>query len=525
MRKIFVSTLLFLSAVSGFANSAKNDTVAMTIAGNPISIEEFLFTAKKNGETDLKNKKNLETFVEMFKNFKLKVTDAEKAGLSNTESFKKEIQKYTAQLVSDYMTDQEAEEKILKAEYDRLDSFLDFSHIIFFLPKQSLTKDTVAVYQRALEAYNRIQNGEDFEAVGKDLATKDSAHVGFENVPKFGPMMTVKAFEDQVYQMQEGMISKPVRTAFGFHLIKLHKINPNPGLRQVSHILISFKQDSITRTDEEAHRLAEDVYRQAKEGADFGELVQKYSGDKGTVPSKGKLPPLGLGQMVPEFEKVSFSLTTPGEISEPVKTMFGYHVIKLEKIIDKLPYENIKKIWYRKMSQGEWNFTLKKSMDDRLKKDYNFVLNQEAYDELQAICNDYFPSDAKFYEQAESLTKELVKVDTISIKQNEFAAYIQKYPFSVKTYAGDFMKEVFDICIHDLLNGMEKNNLLSKYPEFKLLVKEFRDGTLLFTISNQKIWNKPADQQTKLEEEWIKELNEKYPVTINWKAIKKTVKN
>ena len=188
------------------------------------------------------------------------------------------------------------------------------------------------------------------------------------------------------------------------------------------------------------------------------------------------------------------------------------------------PFEEIKKSWYRQMSQGEWNFALHKSFDDRMKKEYKFVFHPEAYAELQAICNDYFPTNPKFFEQAKDLDKELMRIDTISFAQNEFAAYIQQYPFSVKTYAGDFMQEVLDLCIHDILTNMERKNLTNKYPEFRLLLNEYRDGTLLFAISNQKIWNKPAEEQAKLEEDWIKELKEKYPVEINWKALKKAAK-
>ena len=496
----------------------------MTVAGKAISIDEFLFTAKKNGETDLSNKKSLESFVELFKIYKLKVADAEAEGLDKTESFKEELDKYKAQLTSDYLSDRPAEEKVLSDEYTRLNEVLDLTHILFFLPQETVSKDTVAVYRQALAAYQRIQKGEDIMAVGAELAKKDSAHVGYEQVRSFFPMRTVKAFEDYVYQMPEGAVSMPIRTKFGFHIVKLNRRIPNPGRRQVSHILIPFVQDSITRTEEETYKLAEEVYQLAVSGKDFAELAKRYSSDKGSAQKGGRLPVFGLGEMVAEFEQAAFAIKNPGDISKPVKTRFGYHIIKLEKNLGVQPFEEIKKSWYRQMSQGEWNFALHKSFDDRMKKEYKFVFHPEAYAELQAICNDYFPTNPKFFEQAKDLNKELMRIDTISFAQNEFAAYIQQYPFSVKTYAGDFMQEVLDLCIHDILTNMERKNLTNKYPEFKLLLNEYRDGTLLFAISNQKIWNKPAEEQAKLEEDWIKELKEKYPVEINWKALKKAAK-
>ncbi len=524
MEKFFVSALLFAVTLSAHANPA-GDSVAMTVAGKAIGIDEFLFMANKNGETDLSDKKKLESFVELFEIYKLKVADAEAEGLDKTKSFKEELDKYKAQLTSDYLSDRLAEEKVLSDEYARLKEVLDLTHILFFLPQETVSKDTVAVYQQALDAYQRIRQGEDIMAVGADLMKKDSGHVGYEHVRSFYPMRTVKAFEDYVYQMPEGAVSMPIRTKLGFHVVKLNRRIPNPGRRQVSHILIPFGQDSVTRTEEETCKQAEEVYRMAVAGKDFAELAKQYSSDKGSAQKGGLLPVFGLGEMVAEFEQAAFALKNPGDISKPVKTRFGYHIIKLEKDLGIQPFDEVKKSWHRQMSQGEWNFALHKGFDDRMKKEYDFVFHPEAYAELEAICNDYFPTDPKFYEQAKSLDKELMRIDTVSFAQNDFAAYIPQYPFSVKTYAGDFMREVLDLCIHDILTNKERKNLERKHPEFGLLLNEYRDGTLLFTISNQKIWTKPAGEQAELEEAWIKELKGKYPVEINWEALRKAVKS
>lgn len=191
MKKFFVSALLFAVTVSAYAHSAA-DTVAMTIAGKPVSIDEFLFTAKKNGETDLSDKKNLKAFVELFENYKLKVADAEAEGLDKTDSFKEELDKYRSQLISDYLSDRAGEEKVLSDEYARLNEVLDLTHILFFLPQQTVSQDTVAVYQQALAAYQRIQQGEDILKVGAELAKKDSAHVGYEQVRSFSPCVQSK---------------------------------------------------------------------------------------------------------------------------------------------------------------------------------------------------------------------------------------------------------------------------------------------------------------------------------------------
>ena len=148
----------------------------------------------------------------------------------------------------------------------------------------------------------------------------------------------------------------------------------------------------------------------------------------------------------------------------------------------------------------------------------------EAYAELVALCNDHFPSDKDFYEKAKDMNKTLIHLVDTDFPQSEFAYYIQRCPFSTKTYAGDFMQEVFDLFVRDIVTTTERKNLETKHPEFTHLMQEYRDGILLFNISNQKVWSKPAAEQPELEKAWLQELNKEYPVTINWKLLKKLKK-
>ena len=173
---------------------------------------------------------------------------------------------------------------------------------------------------------------------------------------------------------------------------------------------------------------------------------------------------------------------------------------------------------------GERNFEYYKAFDERLKKEYGYVFYPEAYAELVALCNDHFPSDKDFYEKAKDMNKTLIHLVDTDFPQSEFAYYIQRCPFSTKTYAGDFMQEVFDLFVRDIVTTTERKNLETKHPEFTHLMQEYRDGILLFNISNQKVWSKPAAEQPELEKAWLQELNKEYPVTINWKLLKKLKK-
>lgn len=511
-------SLFLLAGMSVFAS--ERDSVVMTVAGKPVTVDEFLFMAKKNGAVDLSNPKEKDSFVELYKNFKLKVADAEAAGLDKTSSFSEELSEYRSQLTSEFLSDEEGEEREVKAEFDRMRYMVECSHILFRLPAQTVSKDTAAVYQKALAAYQRIQAGEDFEKVGRDCVAADQQGVAYEYVYRLLPMQTVKAFENVVFTMPEGSVTAPVRTKLGFHLIKLHARLENPGKIKVAHILLPYPKDASAsdslRVREEAGR----IYQELKAGADFAEYAKTYSGDPGSAQKGGVLPAFNPGSMVREFEEAAYRLTKPGELSEPVATKFGYHIIRLIEPASKPDYEQEKKRLKRLMAQGERNFELYHSFDEKLKQEYGYHLYQDAYDELQALCNDYFPTSEAFYEKAKVLDKPLFVLNGKEVLQNEFATYIQRCPFSTKTYSGDFMKEVFDLFVRELATSYERENLQRKHPDFDLLMNEYRDGILLFEISNRKVWNKPAGEQKALEEAWIKELESKYPVVINKKVLK-----
>lgn len=521
MKKLLVLSLVFACLTVEARNLP--DSVVMTVAGKQIPLDEFVFMAKKNGEVNLSDRKSLDGYVELYKNFKLKVADAEAAGLDKTKDFTEELDGYRAQLTSSYLSDKEGEEAAVRAEYDRLGEVLELSHILFRLPEKTVSKDTVAVYAKALQAYERIKNGEDIATVGRELAKEDS-EIGYEYARCLQPMQTIKAFENYAYSMKPGELSMPIRTTLGFHVVKLHSRKPNPGMRHVAHILIPFQKDSVQRSESETLALAEDIYKKVQNGEDFGKLAEEYSSDGASARKGGELPWFGVGEMVEPFERGAFALTTPGEISKPIKTRFGYHVIKLIEKKGIPSFEEKKKSWARTMAQGERNFEYYKAFDERMKKEYGYVFYPEAYAELVALCNDHFPTDKEFYEKAKDMDKTLIHLVDTDFPQSEFAYYIQRCPFSTKTYAGDFMQEVFDLFVRDIVTTSERKNLETKHPEFKYLMQEYRDGILLFNISNQKVWSKPATEQAKLEDEWVKQLNKEYPVTINWKVLKKLKK-
>jgi peptidyl-prolyl cis-trans isomerase SurA len=331
-------------------------------------------------------------------------------------------------------------------------------------------------------------------------------------------LQKLKAFEDAVYSASVGQPTLPVRSAEGFHLIKVHFRRPNFGKIQAAYINIPCTTGSVTRSKEAVARLAAEAYNKAIGGEDFSDLVETYSAD---TLHKGVLPPFFPGDFVTPIEDAVCALEKPGDITPPVITETGAYLFKLIEKKGRDSFNDAKAAIIDNMRKTEWNFVLYKAFDDYLKKEYNYVFHPEAYAELEKLCDNYFPDSNDFPAHAKDMNKTLIELNGEDFPQKEFVYYIRKNPFSAKTYSKDLLKEVFALFVRDIATMFERRNLETKHPDMPHLIQEYRDGILLFELSNIMVWSHPLEEQDGLERQWLKELNDKYPVTINWPALKK----
>jgi peptidyl-prolyl cis-trans isomerase SurA len=501
-----------------------SDSVIMTVAGKPIALDEFLFIAQKNGQLDFSDEKSVTEYIELFKNFKLKVADAVSLGLDKSKEFQSDIEEYEALLMDSYLTDKAAEEAFAKMIYDRGDYLLDVSHILFRLPQKALIKDTITIYEEALAVYNQLKKNGDIDTVGQKIGHESAGSIVYERIYSVQPMQTEKAFEDAIYSMREGDISLPVRTNYGYHIIRLNKRKPNLGSVRVAHIMFGFTEQTTREQKAKLFVDAQNILKQLRDGRDFTELAMINSTDESSRKDGGLLSVFTQGQMELPFEEAAFALVNPGDFSDIFETSQGYHILRLMERKSRPSFDSQKNNLISLMKKTDYNFELCRKADEKMRKDNKFNYFPEAYSELEKLCNDYFPSDRRFYEIGREKKNPLIEINGKKISQNEFIDYIQRFPYSSKNFAGDYLWEEFDFYVRDLLITETRNSIEIKYPEYNYLLQEYRDGTLLFEVSALKLWNKPVNEQKTLENEWIMELNKEYPVEINWGLLQKMTK-
>jgi peptidyl-prolyl cis-trans isomerase SurA len=438
------------------------------------------------------------------------------------------LEKYGYQLEQSYLTNKSGEDSAVRVIYDRYKIIPSVKHIFFRYPeeqlakKQILTKDTLALYEKANAAYTRIKNGESFEDVGQSLT--NGSNVIYVVMEYIFPFHAPKSVEDFIFTMEPGSISSPIRSMHGFHLVKVDRVMPNPGKIRVAHILSAFPSAEPTDEEKEEARVkSEEIYQKALKNDDFEALAGTLSDDTTNVKS-GIYLEFGIGEILEPMEKAGFGLENIGDICKPFQTRHGFHIFKLVDRKTEIPYEEVEANIYTTLNQSERYYDLFGSFVEQMKERHGFKLYPEAYRELQHLADENFPTDSIFVTRGIEMKKTLITIDTLEFSQGLFVEYLYNKHRTAQMYSLDFMKDVYDFFVREIVTEIEKRSLERDYPDYLLQLKEYYDGILLFEISNKRIWSRPVEEQEQLEAEWIKELNEKYPVVINWKEIKK-IKN
>jgi len=534
MKKVFLLCIL-VGLITTMEAKEKKEPVVMTVAGKDIPLSEFIFMAKKDNSVDFRNKQSVKNYVELYKNFKLKVADAEALTIHEAPRFEEEMEKLGLQLQQSYLTDKSGEDSVIRIMYERTKNIPVTKQIFFRYPQEMFelqriySTDTLALFEKVNDAYTRIQNGESFEAVGKALSNGSDIYFFEKYVYPF--MYSFKVVEDYIYSMRPGDISGPVRCGTGFYLLKVDSIIPNPGTIRVVHILSAYPSENPTDEEiAETRRKSEEIYQKALSNEDFTALAIAFSDDSVNARNGGIIE-FRLGELLNPFEKAGFALANIGDISQPFQSRYGYHILKLTGRKPISSFEDDASYIYNMMQKSDRFFDLNRSFDERIKTRHGFVFHAEAYEELQRLANENFPTDSIFISRGLDMEKTLISIDTLEFSQSLFVEYLQnRNPLSSQihvsspTYSLDLMQEVFDYFIRDILTEVEKRSLVRDYPDYLLQLNEYYDATLLFEISNKRVWSRAVEEQEQLEAEWVKELNEKYPVTINWKVIKKIKK-
>lgn len=511
--KFFLAIIGIIILSTSVAQNSGDNTL-MTIGGEKITETEFMNIYRKNNfNNDVIDKKSLEEYLELFINFKLKVKEAEELGLDTVTTFKDELKGYRNQLAQPYLTDNAMDEKLLLQAFERKQYDLRASHILIKVNENASPKDTLAAFQSIMKISKEIMNGADFSEMAvtysEDPSAKDRPATSRRPYMKgnkgdlgyFTVFDMVYPFENGAYNTAVGETSMPVRTTYGYHLIKITDKKKALGNVLVAHILILFPKNATHQDSLKAETKIKKAYDELTSGTKFADVVRKYSDDKGTIEKEGMLPWFGVNRMIPEFIMEISALSDTGDVTKPFLTNYGWHIVKL---VEKkgLPSfeESIPELKGRIVRSDRSKESLK-SFIRQAKIEYNFTEYKENLEEIYSLVNDTIFKAKWHPENNNQHDNPLFQLDGNNYSQKDFIAYLEKTQ-SVTPIEDIkiFVNKKFNSFIDASIIAYEDSQLEKKYPEFRTLVKEYRDGILLFELTDQKVWSKAINDSTGLAE-------------------------
>jgi peptidyl-prolyl cis-trans isomerase SurA len=491
IRSSFLIIVIFL--LPSFCRSQDvNNKVLMTVDGRKIESGEFIRMYQKSIEPD--TALDPDTYLQQFLVFKLKVADAINEGFDTTKSFKSELNGYRNQLAQNYLTDNKTKEKLLQKAYQRSLTEINAWHILVAIPNEASAKDTLPFWQKASDIRERIIKGESFEQVARATSDDKSVKINGGNLGYFSVFQMIMPFEDAAYTLKKGAVSMPVKTPYGYHIIKVTDKRPSKGRIRVAHIMKAVPPGTGEKESKKAEDEINKIYRELQEGASFSEVAKKYSDHKESAAKGGELNWFGTGEVISDFSEAAFSITDTGKYTKPVHTLYGWHIIKLLEKKAPGTFEETKSFLESKINQSYLNSISKKSFINNLKNEYHFRLNKDAFDWFIRNTDTLIIQALKKYDRTSMPSGNIYSFSNQHLSNTEFANYIEKRGSMVVTNDSSvFISLSLETRLSDQIINYENSILESKYPEFRYLMNEFHDGILLFEISEKKVWNRVSN--------------------------------
>jgi peptidyl-prolyl cis-trans isomerase SurA len=517
--------ILLLTSISfvSYAQKKKEKGVStppvlMTIGNQNIDLEEFEYLYKKNftnGEIPY-SEQSLDDYLKLFTAFKLKVQEAYSLKIDQLPSFQREFQAYQKQLARPYLTDREYSDKILQETYSRMQEEVNASHILVLVSENAPAKDTLAAYQKVMALYNRILKGnEDFNQVAFEASEDPSVKTNRGNLGFFTAMQMVYPFETVAYNTPVGEVSKPIRTKFGYHLVKVHQKRPFSGFVTVAHIMIRANEGMNPEDIAGAERKIKEIKDQLNAGADWDALCRQFSEDFFTKDKEGLMQEFTVGQLPESFSEAAFQMKDKGKISEVVRTPYGFHLIKLVDRKALKTFDLMLPELKERISKDERSEVPQKFFIEKLKKENKFkedIKNKEYA--LQQLTKDSSLIKGAWQPVVDKKIRPLFTLNNKTYNVMDLFVDVEKKQTAQPNNVSieQFANLLYQDFVNKTVLGNEEAQLENKYPAYKNLLKEYKEGLMLFQIMEDSVWNFATKN-----EEGLKNFFEQNRANYQWK--------
>lgn len=557
---VLVAVCVLQVALAAAMSLNTDDPVFIRVEGYEVTLSEFEeIYRKSNIESIVADPKTPEEYLEMYIDFRLKVLEAQSKGLDTLESFISELKGYRQQLAQQYLVDNEVTDHLLHEAYERMQYDIRASHILLNLPEHAPPADTLEAYERIMEIRERAISGESFADLARQYSDDPSARDREPSAQQpgrrgnagdlgyFTVFNMVYPFESAAFNTPVGEISMPARTSFGYHIVKVNDRLPAMGTAQVAHIMLMTPQEADEQELQAKEQKINEIYQMIQDGAVFGELAAEFSEDRQSAQNNGVMPAFTSNRMVPQFIKAISKLDQEGQVSGPVRTDFGWHIVKLVEKTPPKSFQDMEEELRRRIQRDARSRLSQEVVIQRLKKHYDLMHNMAALEAFYDVIDETVFAGQWDRSKADHLNDELFSFAAISFSQQDFANYIddrqrRQNPMEII----HFVHKMYHEFVNQEIIAYEDSQLENKHPAFRNIMQEYHDGILLFEITDKMVWSKAtadttalrsfydeygdqyqwdgftenrgaiiAEYQNYLEREWVRQLRNKFNVYVN----------
>lgn len=494
--RIWSAIVIVFLSLSAIGQSS--DEILFSVEDIEVPVSEFKHIYEKtNGDEADYSEESVREYLDLYINFKLKVKKAFDMGLHENAKIKRELKGYRDQLAASYLTDKQIKDKLIREVYNRQQKDREVSHILFGMGRNKTPEDTLKAYNRAMSVYDRLKKGEDFAELAKQFSA-DKSTVGQGGYLGYVTAMLPNGFyevENAIYNTAVGEVSTPVKSDAGYHIIKVHDQRPARGTMEIAHILAMKDEDKPGQ----AEKRIREIYQELEKGALFEKLSRERSDDQKTAKKGGYIGKISIGQYEEAFEDAAYSLNEDGAYSEPIETSVGWHIIKRVSKSEMPSLENsYRYIESQIVRNGRFQIA-ENALIKQVRQNSKIEVKEDL---LGSFINEKLDSTLTTYRWTAPKDRPNTAVlifdegaSTFTLR--DFILFMMKSARE-RVSLGKSMdyKEV----AHSLFEGFidesclrhEESRLEEKHPEFAALMKEYREGILLFEATKANVWDKAS---------------------------------
>jgi peptidyl-prolyl cis-trans isomerase SurA len=480
-------TALFLLVVC----SIQSQTL-FTYGKKNVSKEEFLRAYNKNNNGTNNNEKAYREYLELYIRFKLKVQAAYDTKLDTLSNQALELKNFRDQITDGFMNDESIVQFLMDEAFQRSQKDIRISHI--YIPFTGT--DTASAYKKIMEAYDKLQQPRaDFATIAETYSEDPSVHTSKGDIGFITSFILPYELETLAYNTPAGKVSKPYKSKSAYHIFKNTAERPAAGRMKAAQILLAFKPGADSNEKIRIKNLADSLYDALQKGAPFKDLVAKYSNDNISYQTGGLLPEFGVGKYSADFENAAFSLTKDGDISKPILTSYGYHILqRVERVpvnTDKNKADALAQIKLAVQSDNRIQLS-KQSLAQKMIKTGGY--KKAVYPEKQLwVYMDSVYNDKKAPQLPLMNDKTLLfSFPKQKVLVSDFAKYITSIKSSPELVQGKIMPQLLQQYTQTVATEYYRNNIEMFNKEFAYQLKEFKDGNLLFEVMQRQVWDKAA---------------------------------